>query len=310
LDFMVAGETGDREDTAAPDGPRAIGVPGERTVNVLVGGLPDGLPLVLHHGTPGGLASWPAMDEAARRRGLCLITVARPGYAGSTPRPGRRVADVAGDVAAVLDALGCDAFVTAGWSGGGPHALACAAVLHGRCLAAATVAGVAPYQADGLDWLAGMGPENIKEFGAAAQGEAALTALLTDAAGGLATIAGTQLAAELGGLLSSVDADFLTGEFADYLAASMRSACSTGPAGWRDDDLAFVTGWGFPLDAVGKVAVWQGSEDLMVPKAHGAWLARHIPGARARMSRGEGHLSIGAGGLGPVFDDLIDLAGL
>ncbi|HEY3952381.1 MAG TPA: alpha/beta fold hydrolase [Streptosporangiaceae bacterium] len=307
---MVAGETGDREDTAAQDGPRAIGVPGERTVNVLVGGLPDGLPLVLHHGTPGGLASWPAMDEAARRRGLCLITPARPGYAGSTPRPGRRVADVASDVAAVLDALGCDAFVTAGWSGGGPHALACAAMLHGRCLAAATVAGVAPYQADGLDWLAGMGPENIKEFGAAAQGEAALTALLSDAAGGLATIAGTQLAAELGGLLSSVDAGFLTGEFADYLAASMRSACSTGLAGWRDDDLAFVTDWGFGLDAVGKVAVWQGSEDLMVPKAHGAWLARHIPGARARLRRGEGHLSIGAGGLGPVFDDLIDLAGL
>jgi hypothetical protein len=44
--------------------------------------------------------------------------------------------------------------------------------------------------------------------------------------------------------------------------------------------------------------------------AHGAWMARHIPGARARLRRGEGHLSIGTGGLGPVFDDLIDLAGL
>jgi pimeloyl-ACP methyl ester carboxylesterase len=236
--------------------------------------------------------------------------VARPGYEGSTPRPGRRVADVAGDIAAVLDALDCDAFLTVGWSGGGPHALACSAVLRGRCLAAATLASVAPYQADKLDWLAGMGPENIKEFGAALDGEAALTDFLSSAAAGLRHVQGAQLAAELGGLISGADNAVLTGAFADHLAALLRSAVSRGIAGWRDDDLAFVAGWGFELSDAGGVAVWQGSEDLMVPAAHGKWLARHIPGARGRMRRGEGHLTLQANKFGEVLDDLIDLAGL
>ena len=220
------------------------------------------------------------------------------------------MADVAGDVAAMLDALDCDAFVTVGWSGGGPHALACSAVLRGRCLATATIAGVAPYGAPGLDWLAGMGPENIKEFGAAADGETSLFAFLNSEAAGLRTVQGAQVAAELGGLLSGPDKAALTTEFADHLAASMRSACGGGVEGWRDDDLAFVADWGFPLDAVGPVAVWQGTEDLMVPPAHGKWLAKHLPGARARLRRGEGHLTLTASGVGPVLDDLIDMAGL
>jgi pimeloyl-ACP methyl ester carboxylesterase len=276
-------------------------------VNVQLAGLADGLPLVLHHGTPGGAATWPATLEAAKVRGLRLVMPARPGYPGSTPQPGRRVADVAADVAALLDALDCDAFLTAGWSGGGPHALACSAVLRGRCLGTATIAGVAPYQAPGLDWLAGMGPENVQEFGAAVAGEASLSEFLDGAAAGLRTVQGAQVIAELGGLLSAPDKAALTSEFAGYLAASMRSACSEGIAGWRDDDLAF---WGFPLDSAGPVAVWQGSEDLMVPPAHGKWLAKHLPGARARLRRGEGHLTFVAAGLGEVLDDLIDLAGL
>jgi pimeloyl-ACP methyl ester carboxylesterase len=295
--------------TQAPR-PRSFTLPDGRTLNALLAGQENGLPLVMHHGTPGGLALWPATVEAANVRGLRLILPARPGYAGSTPRPGRRVADVAGDVAAVLDALDCDAFLTIGWSGGGPHALACSAVLRGRCLGAATIAGAAPYDAPGLDWLAGAGPENVKEYGAAVEGEASLTAFLDREAAGLGTVQGSQLAAELGGLLSGPDKAALTGEFADHLAASIRSACSGGIAGWRDDDLAFVTGWGFPLDAVGPVAVWHGSEDLMVPKEHGQWLATHLPGARARLRRGEGHLTLTASGIGPVLDDLIDLAGL
>ncbi|HLX49998.1 MAG TPA: alpha/beta hydrolase [Streptosporangiaceae bacterium] len=289
---------------------RTIGLPDGRTMEVLTAGPPDGLPVVMHHGTPSGPVAWPPTVDAAKVRGLRLILPARPGYAGSTPRPGRRVADIAGDVAAVLDALGCDAFVTAGTSGGGPHALACSALLRGRCLAAATIAGAAPYQAGGLDWLDGMGPENVSEFGAAASGKAELSAFLDNQAAAIRTVQPGQLAAGLGGLLSDADKAVLTGEFAGYLAAAVRSACGNGIEGWRDDDLAFVADWGFPLDAVGKVAIWQGSEDRMVPQAHGAWLAKHIPGARARMRRGEGHLTFTARGLGEVFDDLIDLADL
>jgi pimeloyl-ACP methyl ester carboxylesterase len=220
--------------------------------------------------------------------------------------------DAAADVAAVLDALGSDSFVTLGWSGGGPHALACAARLPGRCLAAATMAGVAPYSADGLDWLAGMGPENIEEFGAAVAGEPALNAYLAIAAEGLAQISGAEVAAELGGLVDDADRAAITGEFADYLAASFRAALRGGVAGWRDDDIAFVSDWGFSVSAgfAVPVAVWQGDQDRMVPAAHGEWLASHVPGVRAHVLRGEGHLTLAAQLFGSILDDLVDLAGL
>jgi pimeloyl-ACP methyl ester carboxylesterase len=253
--------------------------------------------------------------RAAQARGLRVIVAARPGYEGSTPRPGRRVADVAGDTATVLDALGADTFVTVGWSGGGPHTLACAAALPGRCLAAASVAGVAPYQAKGLDWLAGMGPENVDEFGAAAAGEAVLTQFLHGAAATLGTVTGADVAQALGGLVIAADQAVLIGEFADYVATALRASMNTGLAGWRDDDLAFVSDWGFspggaPGTPTAPVAIWQGDQDKMVPFAHGQWLAASIPGARAHLLPGQGHLSLTISFLDRILDDLLDLAGL
>jgi len=172
---------------------RRVTLPGGRDIDFLVAGPADGLPLVLHEGTPVGLVLYPQTVQAARIRGLRVILAARPGYEGSTPRPGRRVVDVAADTAAVLDELGADTFVTAGWSGGGPHALAFPAALPGRFLAAAATAVVAPYGAPGLDWLAGMGPENVAEFGEAVRGEAALTAFLDHEAVMLSTVTGASV---------------------------------------------------------------------------------------------------------------------
>jgi pimeloyl-ACP methyl ester carboxylesterase len=282
-----------------------------RRLEVLTSGAGDGLPLLSHTGTPGGPAVFPPMAEAEAARGLRTVMYARPGYGDSTPQPGRRVADCAADAAAILDHLGADQFVTVGWSGGGPHALACAALLPGRCLAAASLAGVAPRRAEGLDWLAGMGPENIEEFSAAEEGGEALGQMLTAEAAELTDITGEQVAASMPGLLSPADRAVLTGDFADYLAASFRAALRRGIAGWRDDDLALAGDWGFAVADCSAVptAVWQGDEDLMVPASHGAWLAAHLPGARVHWRPGEGHLTFAAGPYGLVLDDLLDLAG-
>jgi pimeloyl-ACP methyl ester carboxylesterase len=254
---------------------------------------------------------FPPMAGAAAERGLRLVQYARPGYGGSTPDPGRRVADAATDLAAVLDGLGAAEFLSVGWSGGGPHALAGAALLPGRCLAVASMAGVAPYPAEGLDWTHGMGAENIEEFGAALTSAEALAGFLEPAARELATVTGADVAAGLGDLASAADEAALTGEFADYLAASLRAAVAAGVAGWRDDDVAFTTGWGFTMAEVGDgapVAVWQGDQDRMVPYAHGQWLAGHIPGARAHLLPGEGHLTL-VHWFGAILDDLLELAG-
>jgi pimeloyl-ACP methyl ester carboxylesterase len=281
-----------------------------RDIDVLTAGPENGLPLIVHEGTPIGLVVFPPTVEAASERGLRVVMVARPGYERSTPRPGRRVRDIAADVAQVLDALGADTFVTAGWSGGGPHALACAACLPGRCLAAASVSGAGPYGVAGLDFFAGMGPENIEEFGAAVHGEQNLTTYLETAAKPLRAITGEDVAAALGGLVSDADKAALTGEYAATVAAGLRGAVSNGIAGWRDDDLAFTADWGFAFDVpTAPVAIWQGDQDRMVPYAHGQWLAARIPGARAHLTPGEGHLTLTVSAIGQILDDLLDMAG-
>jgi pimeloyl-ACP methyl ester carboxylesterase len=284
---------------------------GGRVLDVLVGGPEDALPLVFHTGTPSGLLWYPPLAEAATARGLRTVLYSRPGYGGSTPQPGRLVADAAADVDKILERIGADEFVTAGWSGGGPHALACAALLPVRCLAAATIAGVAPSDSPGLDWMAGMADENHEEFGAALAGEAELTAFLDAAAGSLREISAAQVADGLGGLVSEADKAALNGEFADYLADGLRSAVTPRIDGWRDDDLAFVRDWGLSLDALGHatpVAIWQGDQDRMVPASHGAWLAANIPLARARIRPGEGHLTLMINKVGEIIDDLMTLA--
>jgi pimeloyl-ACP methyl ester carboxylesterase/SAM-dependent methyltransferase len=293
--------------------PDRLTVPaGQRTLDVLVDGPPGGLALVLHSGTPAGLAAFAPMTQEASARGLRTVRYSRPGYERSTPQPGRRVADAAADVAAILDWIGAGQFVTAGWSGGGPHALACAAGLPGRCLAAATIAGVAPRESPGLDWLDGMGPENLQEFAAAAEGEAALTRFLEAAVSQLAGISAPVVAEGLGGLVSPVDVAAITDEYAEYLAAELRAAVSGGIAGWRDDDLAFIAGWGFDLGAMDgqvPVAIWQGGQDRMVPAAHGAWLAAHVTGARPHLLPDHGHLTLAKTAFAEILDDLIALAG-
>jgi pimeloyl-ACP methyl ester carboxylesterase len=280
-----------------------------RDIEYLTAGPDDGLPLVVHEGTPVGLSLNAKLGGAAVERNLRVVFAARPGYEGSTPRPGRTVADVVPDTAAVLDALGAGEYVSIGFSGGGPHTLACAALAPGRCLAAASVAGVAPYPAAGLDFLAGMGPENIEEFGLAMRGAEALTPFLEKEAAALREITGEQIVAALGGLISGADAAVLTGEFAADLAAALRGAVRNGIAGWRDDDLAFTTGWGFPVDAAaGRAAIWQGDQDNMVPFAHGQWLAANIPDARVHLEPGAGHLTMTVTAIARILDDLLDLA--
>jgi pimeloyl-ACP methyl ester carboxylesterase len=282
---------------------------GGRELEVLRHGPVDGRALVLHVGTPNAPDEFPVLTDALDARGWQLVAYARPGYAGSSRREGRSVADAAGDVATILDHLGLGRFLTIGWSGGGPHALACAALLQDRCEAAAILAGLAPFEAEGLDFLAGMGPENVEEFCAAARSTDELQAFLDRFAGGLAQVTGEEIVGSLGGLVDDVDRQALTGEFAEAVARMLRRGVSAGTAGWYDDDLAFVKPWGFELDAITvPVSIWQGAHDRMVPFAHGEWLAANVPGARAHLHDDEGHISL-VQQMPRILDDLVSRAG-
>jgi pimeloyl-ACP methyl ester carboxylesterase len=284
----------------------SLTLPEGRSLDVSVSGPDQGTPLVFHHGTPSERTQYPPFAQAAAGRGLRLVTYSRPGYGGSARQPGRVIADCAADTLAIVEQLGAGRFYTAGWSGGGPHALACAALLGDRVLACATIAGVGPFGAAGLDFLEGMGRDNQEEFGAALAGRSELQAYLERQAEVLARVTGEQVAAALGDLVSPVDVGALTGDFAAYLATTFRQAVSTGIWGWFDDDLAFTRPWGFTLDEVGvPVVVWQGGQDRMVPFAHGQWLATQLPGARPRLLPEEGHLSMAVASFGNILDDLL-----
>jgi pimeloyl-ACP methyl ester carboxylesterase len=277
-----------------------------RTLEVLTAGPPDGTAVVFHHGTPFAAVPYRSAAQSVSARGVRLVYWSRPGYARSTVQPGRRVADAAADTGEVLDSLGHDRFVTLGWSGGGPHALACAALMPGRCRSAAIIAGVAPFDAEGLDFLDGMGPENIEEFGLAAAGGAPFSEFLTRESAQLAKLSGPDMAEALGGLVSDVDKAALTGSLADFMARALAEAGSASTAGWHDDDLAFLDDWGFDVTDVGcPVSIWQGGEDRMVPYAHGEWLASHVPGAWPHFLPDEGHVSLFVGAFEHILDDLL-----
>ena len=276
-----------------------------RLLDIQVSGPSDGLPLVFHHGTPGAATPVRAVERAVHARNLRLVTMSRPGYGGSTRQPGRAVVDVVADTMAVLQEIGASRCLVAGWSGGGPHALACAARLP-NAVGALVIAGVAPYGADGLDWTVGMGDDNIAEIGAALEGEGRLRPYLTERREHLKDVTPGDIVTSLETLLPDVDKGVLTGEFGEDMAASFHEGLKSGVDGWLDDDLALVKPWGFELDEVAvPTTLWQGSEDLMVPPAHGQWLASRLPGVSAHLEPGEGHLSIALGALDRMLDELV-----
>jgi pimeloyl-ACP methyl ester carboxylesterase len=280
-----------------------ITLPDGRDLELEVTGPDDGGLLLFHHGTPGASSQLGPIAREAHGHDLRLVTWSRPGYGASSRQAGRTVADAVGDVGAILDHLGADTCLVAGWSGGGPHALACGALLGDRVRAVLCIAGVAPYEAEGLDWMAGMGEDNVEEFGATLRGEEPLRSFLDEARAALAHVAPDQIADELASLLPPVDKKVMSGEFAEWLAANFRQAVAPGVDGWLDDDLAFAGSWGFDVaDVAVPTYVWQGSEDLMVPFSHGEWLATHVPGVEAHLEQGEGHLSIGLGAIDRMLD--------
>lgn len=258
-----------------------------------------------HTGTPEDGPLFTDFVEAGAERGLRHLSYSRPGYGDSDRLPGRRVADCAADVAAIADALGIESFFVVGWSGGGPHALAAAALLPERVRAAAAVASVAPYKAEGLDWLEGMGEENLAEFGAAEAGEDALRPYLEGEAETFGSVSGEDIRSALGDLISEADRPALTGELAEYLASAIREAVRNGIWGWLDDDMAFIQDWGFDLGSIEvPVTIWQGDDDRFVPFSHGVWLAENVSGARSCLKLGEGHLSLAVGAYGQILDRL------
>jgi pimeloyl-ACP methyl ester carboxylesterase len=273
--------------TTTPDG---------RVLAFAIWGDPSGFPVLTLHGTPGSrLERWPN-EELYGNLGVCLVTHDRAGYGRSERRRGRSVADEVDDVVALADFLGFERFGVSGGSGGGPHALACAALLPDRVVRATCVVSIAPLGSSGLErdaWLAGMDPENVKEFGWAIAGEEVLTSELEREHAAMVQRVAADPTTVLGDFeLSESDrAQLARPEISQIIRESTPEQALNGVWGWVDDDLAFIRPWGFEvLEIVVPVLVWYGTTDVLVPPTHGEWLAANVPGCLVKTDDVAGHL--------------------
>ncbi|GAA3502784.1 alpha/beta hydrolase [Streptomyces prasinosporus] len=263
-----------------------------RRLRVEVSGDPHGRPVFLLHGMPGSRVGPRPRSMFLYQRGARLISYDRPGYGGSDRRPGRRVADVVQDVAVVADALELDRFAVAGRSAGAPHALACAALLPDRVTRAAALVGLAPQNAEGLNWFAGMAPSNVTEFRTAftdperfAAGIIPRSARIRDNP--------ARLLEELRDDLTADDRLIVSDNTVrSMLLRNYREALRTSPYGWIDDALALTGPWGFdPAWIRVPVLLWHGAQDVFSPASHSAWLADRIPRATAVLEPSAAHFA-------------------
>jgi pimeloyl-ACP methyl ester carboxylesterase len=254
-----------------------------------------GLAVFWHHGTPNTGAPPEPLFGASAERGIRWISHDRPGYGSSTPQPGRDIAAVAADVAEIADALGLGSFGIMGHSGGGAHALACAALLPDRVLATVACSGLAPWRAEGLDWFAGMVASGQAGLRAAAAGRAAYEEYLNTAGFDQE-------------MFTPADQAALTGEWA-WLARIAGEAIDAGPEGMVEDELAATTPRGFGVEQIGgPVLIVHGGQDRVVPASHGAWLARHCRTAELRLRPDDGHVSVLVSAAVPALDWLVSHA--
>ena len=254
-----------------------------RTLHVYDTGARDAdgrLAVFWHHGTPNVGAPPEPLFAAAARLGIRWVSYDRPGYGGSTPRPGRDLASAAEYVSAAADALGIDRFAVMGHSGGGSHALACGALLPERVLGVVSVSGLAPLGAEGLDWFAGMAASGVASLQAAAEGRAAKERYEASGAG-------------YDPEFTPADLSTLSGVWGSWLDGVVGPAVEAGPGGLVDDDLAYAGPWGAdPARVTAPTLLLHGGRDRVVPSSHGEWLARRCPSAELWLRPDDGHISV------------------
>jgi pimeloyl-ACP methyl ester carboxylesterase len=272
---------------------RTISTKDGRKLRVFEAGQPDGVPVLVQRGTPQSGLLYDGWVQDAQARGIRLLGYERPGYGGSTPQPGRTVASAADDVATIASELGLKRLLVWGVSGGGPHALACAALLPGLVAAAAALASIAPYPAEGLDYFAGMGEDNVAEICAALKSREAHEQAVEASAAKLLGATPETLVQALESVLCPVDAAVLTTGFANFVIRSVREGIGQSRAGILEDDLAHLSPWGFELGQIRvPVLLMHGGQDCVVPFSHTKWLAGRIPKVELRFLPDEGHLTL------------------
>ncbi|GAA3523758.1 MULTISPECIES: alpha/beta fold hydrolase [Streptomyces] len=273
---------------------------GERLLSFETSGDPKGHPVFLLHGTPGSRVGPHPRASVLYKLGIRLVSYDRPGYGESDRLEGRAVCHAAADVEAIADHLSLGQFSVLGRSGGGPHALACAALLPNQVASAAALVSIAPPDADGLDWYEGMAQSNIDAYMAASDAlddgsEACLDRLKANLA------SNADAKANPGSLLSWLTpgmpaADRVVvghGGIRGLLLDNYQTSAARSSFGWLDDVLSFRRDWGFEPGKIVEVPtmLWHGEHDTFSPVGHFQWLAARIPSATPVLEREAAHFA-------------------
>jgi pimeloyl-ACP methyl ester carboxylesterase len=274
-----------------------------RRLRVEVAGDGDRV-IVAQLGTPNaGVLFEPWVRDAAAR-GLRLVAYDRPGYAGSSPQPGRTVVDCVTDVRVIADALGFSRCAVWGFSGGGPHALACGALASDLVAAVATIGAPAPPDAPGLDYFAGMPDDARRDHLLFTTDRAEWERVSEHQCETALARSHTEFVDAWSAGKPPVDQAALRGDFGTWLDRAVRTGITPVIDGALDDNIAiFYAPWGFdPASIAIPVKVWHGAQDRFIAPAHGRWLAERIPGAQADLNDTDGHLTVAAERIGNVHE--------
>ncbi len=263
--------------------------------------------MLVLNGTPNSRLLYEPGVRVAEAQGIRMISYDRPGYGGSDRAPGRSVASCAEDVRAIASALSISRLAVWGISGGGPHAIACAALLEDLVPAVAVLGSPAPWDAEGLDYFDGMGRENVEDMELTVKDREASRAKHEEERRQSLAATPETIYTTMETLLSPVDRGALTPVLADYLYQAMQLGLAPGVDGWFDDDVAFVEPWGFEFAQIRTpVRLLHGRHDRFVPFSHGEWLSRHIPGVEAQLLDQDGHLTLLENHLESVHEWLLE----
>jgi len=255
-------------------------------------GATTGPVLFFFHGLPGSRLDAPQLWSNAPVEAR-VVAPDRPGFGASTFQPGRRLLDWADDVAELADIIGADRFLVAGFSGGGPHALAVAHALPHRVIAAAIIGGAGPI--DAADSLTGMNSANRLIFTLARRAPVALRVPIA--------LHAYQMKRDPDKVLVRAASDKHLPE-ADREAmadAHLRGLMTTaGAEAFRQGSCGTVheahicaQPWGFDLAAIRTpVHIWHGEKDTNVPAAMAHTIAARIPASLLTLYRDEGHLIV------------------
>ncbi|MGH9085244.1 MAG: alpha/beta fold hydrolase [Acidimicrobiales bacterium] len=287
--------------SAAPNvAATVLSLPDGREVAFAEYGDPAGAPVFAFHGTPGSRLQLAPADAAAREARVRLIVPDRPGYGHSSFVARPRLVDWPFDVLAIADHLGLDRFAVLGVSGGGPHALACAASGSSRVAAAAVISSPCPYP-DGTEAV--RGPRRWLARLLGVPGLIWLVATIVVAVSRRLPRAAFDVARRC---MPEADRRVVDGVgFREWFIDSSRRASSTTARAMAQDLALFSSEWRIGLDAVDiPVTIWHGTDDRLVEPSSADVLGAILPHATLRWCPDEGHLLF-ADRVADILDELV-----